>query len=511
MDMSTRFVRILFYGVSIFALAACSGDEAKGYARQAYDYAPPQEEPPPVVEDEKEASNDQFLRVAPAFNEQYLFVANPTIDSITKIAVEKPHAKELIPVGLYPTLVKSVGTRVLVLNSGDHTVTFVTAATSKTYTEPIPKEINDIVFNNAGHGIGYVNAAKLPSDITGGSQSTDLFSIINIDEGLVVTKGISFAPKHIVFTASNPPMALLAADSKGLLVNLNTPTAKPQPLTFSQSLTASKLEEAAITPSGARAFFREQGQTGIRVLELATNTLGSVAGDAIPTDMDLSPDGLRLFVSDRAAGFRLREYDAATTALTLLSTVTSSLDYGQTEFSPDGSKAVLFSTATDQAVVGVLDMASGEVLDVNVQLPVQAALPAPGNAMAILVHRNPAGTFLPQKITMLNLETGEEPDVDLEGDLDKIDFSPDGMWAYLTTKQPDYLVALSLSTSLHNVRELNNEPVFMAAIPGAGGKVFVSQSHAIGQITFFDVTQTLSTVQVVPDEVIGFLLGTTAE
>lgn len=505
--------RLLFLLMVMTAMTACGAEESDS----AKAYAPPSEPEPSspgdaVGDDEEEASNEKFLSVAPAFADDYIFVANPTIDSITKIAVRKPHPKELIPVGLYPSVVKSVGGRVLVLNSGDHTVTFVTAATSKTFTVPIPKEINDIVFNPSGYGIAYVNTALLPKEIEGGSQSTDLFSVIDIDAGLVVTKGISFAPKNIVFTTSNPPLALLAADAKGVLVNLSTPTAKPQALNFSQSLTASKLEEAAITPNGARAFFREQGQNGIRVLELASNTLSSLAADAVPTDMDLSPAGDRLYVSDRASGFRLRVFNSSTAGLSLVSTTTSTLAYRQTEFSRDGAYAVLFSNVSDDPIVGIFDVGAGSILDVDVQLPVENAIVAPDGKSAILVHRNPAGQFFPQKVTMLNLETGEEPDLDLEGDLDKIDFSAEGDWAYLTTKTPNYFIAVSLRTSLHNARELNNKPIFMSALPAAaGGLAFVSQQHETGHVTFFDVEQTLSTVRITPDEVIGFLLGTTAE
>jgi DNA-binding beta-propeller fold protein YncE len=495
--------------------AACGSDEAAmGLARAAADAAPETNNGSPVADDEEEAGNEKFLSVAPAFSEDFIFVANPSIDSITKIAVGKGHMKELIPVGLYPSLVKSVGGRVLVLNSGDHSITFVTAATSKTFTVPIPKEINDVVFNTTGYGIAFVNTAKLPKEIVGGSQSTDVFSILDIDAGLVVTKGISFAPKHIVFTRSNPPLALLAADAKGALVNLLAPTAKPTALNFSASLTANELEEAAITPDGARAFFRESGQLGVRVLEIGTNALASVAADAVPTDMDLSPDGGVLFVSDSVSGYRMRRFNATLPAVSQVgSDVTSSMPYRQSEFTPDGTKAVLFTTSADEAAVGIYDVAAGTIRDVDVQLPVDAALMAPDSATAVLVHRSPAGKFYPQKVTLLNLATGEEPDIDLEGDLDKIDFSADGDWAYLTTKTPNYFLAISLRTNLHKAHELNNTPIFMSAVPGAGGagKAFVSQSHENGQITFLDVTQTLSDVSVVPDEVIGFLLGTTAE
>lgn len=511
-------MEMVIRAVLVFSLmlAGCgeSADEM-GMARALSDAAPPgSSEGPPVTDDEEESSNEKFLGVAPAFSDDFIFVANPSIDSITKISVGKGHMKELIPVGLYPSLVKSVGGRVLVLNNGDHSITFVTAATSKTFTVPIPKEINDVVFNTTGFGIAFVNTAKLPAKIENGSQSTDVFSILDIDDGLVVTKGISFAPKHIVFTRSSPPLALLAADAKGALVNLLTPTAKPKALNFSASLTANKLEEAAITPDGARAFFRESGVNGVRVLEISTNGLSSIGADAVPTDMDLSPDGSVLFVSDRASGYRMRRYDATQAAVPQVGlAVTSPMQYRQSEFAPDGTRAVLFSNTADEAAVGIYDVTTEAIRDIDVQLPVEAALVAPDSATAILVHRSPAGEFHEQKISMLNLETGEEPDIDLQGDLAKVDFSADGAWAFLTTTTPNYFMAISLRTNLHNVHELNNTPIFMSALPAGGdkGKAFVSQSHENGQVTFFDVTQTLSNVSVVPDEVIGFLLGTTAE
>lgn len=510
-------------GYALFCLSltllACASKSGVESLRHATSDAVEGGGPAGTVPVEKEVASTQFLGVRPAVTEAFIFVANPSIDSISKISVARPHTIEIIPTGLYPSVIKTTQNRVLVLNQGDHSVTFVTATTNKTFTVPIPKDINEIAFHPAGFGLAYVDTAKLmPGTIENGSRSLDVVSVIDISAARVTSRAIGFAPKNIVFTtaASPTPLALVATDAKGTLFNLET--AEGIPLEFSETLTSSTLEEALITPNGTLAFFREAGLKGVRVLETANRAVRTIGADLVPTDMDLAPDGKTLFLSyrttDATPRYRLSLFDAQTPALTALGATYSTRQYRQTEFTPNGLKAVLFSGLGEEPVVGIYDVATQQIRDVLVVLPVAGTVIAPDGRTAILIHRNffATGFFQKPTLSLLNLETGETPTIELQGQLDAIDFSYDGAFAFVTTKNPHYLLILSLRNGIHVTEALDDEPLYMAALSNPiGGKAFVTQRYETGRITFVDVIDVMANVIYDKEILTGFLLGTQVE
>jgi hypothetical protein len=505
-------MKIWMFGLfSLAILAGCGADEA-GYAKAA-PFADSSGKETSALPPEEEVTNDKFLAVSPAFTEDYLFVANPSVDSISKISVRSPHPIDVITTGLYPSVIKGVGNRVAVLNSGDHSITFVTASTNKTFTLPINKDVNDIAFNPAGYGLGFVNTAK-SNVINGGNRSVGEIAVINVAAGKVKANGVDFSPKHIVFSTdpNARPIALVAADAEGALFYLDDATKTS--LVFSATLTASTLEEALIHPGGARAFFREAGRNGIRVLEINTKVVSTIAGDALPTDMDLvrpAAGNLYLYLSDRASGYRLRRFDANTAGVPLIDAVSSARQYSQTEFSPDGRRAVLFSTTSSEHFVGIFDAADNSIRDIDVGAVVSRVVIAPDSRTAVIIHNE---SISPQRLTLLNLETGESPPQTLAGDLHQIDFSKDGDFAFVTTKSPEFLIVYSLreGKSTYSEVALNDKPIFMSALPNAtGGKAFVTQEHETGRITFVEVKSVESYLKLEAEVLTGFLLGTTTE
>lgn len=507
-----------FWSVVFLVLASCSAsmEDSMGYAKMASSSGKSADTGRSLPPEEKEVVNDQFLGVAPAYTADYIFVANPSINSISRIDV-KTRAIEVVPTGLYPQVIKGSGNRILVLNAGDHSITFVTASTLKTFTVPIPKDINDIAFNGENYGLAYVNADKLDKTITGGSQSTNVAAVIDIAAGTVKLVSIDFTPKTLVFTtdANYAPTVLLATDSRGTRLNLSN-IAQKKNLVFSSPLTRSTLEEALITPDGARAFFREAGQSGIRVLEVSNLTLSNVADDAVPTDIDLvRPTGSNksfLYVSDQDFGYRLRVYDTSAAAMTLTTTITSAYQFRQTEFSPDGTKAILFSSTADEAAVGILDTATDTIMPVVLSLPTANVLPAPDSLSALIIHRGfTTGNSPPATVTMLNLVTSEQPSFELQGKIDQITFTPSGAFGFLTTKDPSYLDIMSLRGGFQKPFALYDSPLFLAALPGANEQAFVMQDYLLGRITFVQPTVADSDIYSNPTDVTGFLRGTEAE
>ncbi len=506
--------KTLLHGALLFVLGsvACSG---------AYDSAVEGDGRPGGIGDdvtdttlppETEVVTRAFLGVAPGVTEEYLYVANPSIDSISRISVARPHEISLIRTGLEPGIIRTTPQHVLVLNRGDHTVSLLDAASGDLRNVRIPADVNDIVFHPSGFGVGYVDKAALDGDaVDGGARSLDVVSIIDIAAGRVVSRALGFAPRAIVLATGNDgtPLALAATDARGTLLNLATATASPIPFTTS---TFGTLEEALLTNDGGWAFFREADRNGVRAVRLADGIASSVAGDSVATDMDLSADADVLYVSDRnPSRYRLRRFAVGATEVTFSAAVTSPHPYAQTEFTPDGSRGILFTAAANLSAVAIFDPGDDSITDVPLVAPVAAAIPAPDSRSALIVHRAGSSALGGPVVSMLDLATGDAPAIELAGDIHGIAFSPDGDFAFLTTEKPDYLVTLSLRNGLHAAHALDAKPLFLSAMPLAGGHAFVTQEHDAGRILFLDVTASAASVETDREVLTGYLLGTEAE
>ncbi len=500
----TRLPRLLpILMASLVAMVACGDAASREWLDDLVDPDPAGQGGP--LPRESEIVSLHFLGVAPAVTEEYLYVANPSLDSISRIGIARPHTIDLIRTGLEPGLIHATPTDLLVLNEGEHSVSLVHRADHSVRTLRLPKDINDVA-HHGNYALGFVNRERVTdSDLDGGTRALDVITALDIPGRTAVSRALGFAPAAIRFAGTWT--ALVAGENRAALLDLRTAAATPVPFT---SASLPEIEEALLTPDGAWALFRLAGNKGLRAVRLANGEAATVAAGITVSDAELGPDGASLYVAEADNDFRLHRYAVGAAAITPVTTVTVATPYTQVELTPDGTRALLFAGGGSVAGVGILATADGGVLEAPVVRPVSALWMAPDSGTAILAHEGDGagGFFSRAALTLLNLDTGEAPAIELEGDLHGLAFSPDGAFAFVTTKSPDYLLTLSLRNGLYRAEALGEAPLFLGVLPLAGGHAFVTQEHDAGRILFLDVTDTLASVEHETEILTGYLLGT---
>lgn len=466
--------------------APADGDD--GSADTA-DTAPPEEE-------------DDYLRLAPATTTAYVFVANPTRDTVTRIDVESLAVKTTT-VGKIPTAVETTAdyTRAVTLNEGDDSVSIVDAETLAVTDVPIRENFNRMDLSPDGKWvIAWYDPDQESEASSGGVQSFNEVSFVDVTTLTHTPMAVGFNPRDVRWSADGR-LALVVSDASLAVVDLTAATLEPTLVDIAADPTdPPAAEEVEISPDGTYAFVRQFGADAILVVDLATLVVTAIPVGTNPTDLDLSPDGSKLAVVSRGAQ-QLCVIDAAN-PFAGQTIVPMASAFGSVLFAGPGDKAVLYTNATRLDRYGVWDVEAGVVEERSLVKPIQSMGVSPTGGSLLVFHTledapdaDPTDPFYGEwALTLIDLDDFRQNPMLLPAEPTAYAVSDDGNYGFFTMEGERWLETLHFDTLLYEEVLLPSEPVYLGVLPEKT-KAYASQDHELGRISFYDAaTEELDTI-----------------
>ena len=444
---------------------------------------------------------------APEGSPNFVYIPAAGTDNLVKISGATLQVT-LVEVGDRPILAKTVPGHdaVLVINAGSDDVAYVrSTATGDTVDFlPVSPHANALAVSPDGtSAIAYYDHDHpVPGEPAGSLQDVTLFHLGDKPEA--ANLAIGFHPTSVVFRADGSQAFVVTDD--GVCV-IQPATAKDGDIVAPIALSSNPLDKPAerevqITPDGMWAIVRQSGLKGLTAVHLPSKTMLTVALSAVPTDLDLLPDGSAALavVRDNAEVAIVPLPKDATDSLAAEVLSTNGLVAGLAQITGDGKTALLYTTAPGIEQAATLDFATKTIAPVLLRKTVDFALLVPGTRKAILVHVPAKGPnyddatekFVDdsQGITLYDLDTGYTK-------LVLTPVRPSGI-ATLSTPPLAWLLLPDPANLAHGVLRANltqfqteiialgSAPEFARVLQQAQ-VVAVTQTHPSGRVTFLPV------------------------
>jgi DNA-binding beta-propeller fold protein YncE len=471
------------------------------------------------------------LGVEPQTVDNFLYVLNPDLDTVSKIdfTLLGPDVKiTTIPVGHHPSLIRAcrsssaacIAQSPVVLNRGDDTVSIIDVQTDITQTVEIRKSLNQIVLSPTGeYAVAFWDQILADEEndqlVLSGSGSNNGITLVDTDGAQSKSWAIGLDPSVVRFTPDGERAVILSVSLVSVL-NLGTglDDVIPFPIAIgdfsSNVLTPTDIE---ITNDGLYAYILTEETAGVFIVDLATGDVGELALDARPSDIDLAPDGdLALLTmrgtTDTTSRVLFIEPDADSP--TILEEVSSDRIFGQSVIV--GDMALLFTNSPSYRLeeITLLDIPDRRITDTLVLVkPVQHVFAAPDDETCLIGHRMVAGDSPissdfynnHETVTMMSLSPPYSFNpIALEGTPASFAFTDSGRHGLIMLPNVKSLVILDLQTRLDSSVLLETTPVYMGSLPGIEN-AFVSETHSLGRISFIDA-ETME-----KDTITGFALN----
>ncbi|TMQ17583.1 MAG: hypothetical protein E6J90_10845 [Deltaproteobacteria bacterium] len=319
---------------------------------------------------------------------------------------------------------------------------------------------------------------------------------------------VGFRPRAVQFDAAGARAYVITQDGVSVIDLVDATQHGPRivpPIPVAEPGVPAEDLEVQIVATGDYAAVRQAGHAGVRVVSLrgAAQTW-DVPLDAPPTDIDLAPDGSRVYAALRDAA-RLAIIDIPGDAIDPSGVDTVDLapaSVGSLAVSADGKRAVLYTNATLDPHLTVVEL--GRAGFPHVTYPLQKAVRtvaiAPDSATAIvLAAKAPGDPATAGSIDEIIARSYGYELVDLATGFAKLQltpvdpgppaYAPDGDTAYVALDGGDAASAtravqvVSARTGIVRSLALGSPPSTVGVVPGAG-QAFVAQRHPLGRMSF---------------------------
>lgn len=447
---------------------------------------------------------DDFLALAPAATDAYVFVANPDRGTVTRITVPGLQV-ETRPVGTDPVAVATTADyqRAITLNVGSDDVSIIDAAAFTVRTVAIRENMNRISL--APDGVWAMAWYDPDADQEGqndGVHSFNEVSFVNLVTGEHAPLAVGFNPHGVQWTPDGR-LALVISDGTLAVVNLTTGSLEPHLIDIAADpLDAPPAEEVVLTPDGAYAFVRQFGANDVLCVSLADWTVDAFPAGANPTDLDLSPDGAHITVVARGSRQLLNWHTADPYGDPDVVALPGDSAYGSVLYAGDGAQAVLYTNATATPRYGLWDTTSGTILERTLVKPIASVGLSPTGGSLIVFHTKTdaadAAADSPFNgrwaITLVDMADQRQNPMVLAAEPSGYATSDDGRFGYFIMDGQPWLETLVFDTLLYEEVALKSAPVFVGALPGTD-TAWASQEYDLGRISFYDADSgTLDTV-----------------
>lgn len=318
---------------------------------------------------------------------------------------------------------------------------------------------------------------------------------------------VGFRPRAVQFDAAGARAYVITQDGVSVIDLADATQHGPRivpPIPVAEPGVAPDDLEVQVVSSGDYAAVRQAGVAGIRVVSLrgAARTW-DVPLAAVPTDIDLAPDGSRIYAVLRDAA-RLAVVDVPGDAIDPSGIETIDLapaHPGSIAVSADGQRAVLYTNATLDPHVTLVELRAGfPHVTYPLHKAVRAVAIAPDSATAVVVGaKAPGDPATADTLDDLIARSYGYELVDLATGFAKLQltpvdpgppaYAPDGATAYLALDGGDTATAtravqvVEARTGIVRSLALGSPPSSVGVVPGAG-QAFVAQRHPLGRMSF---------------------------
>ncbi len=473
--------------------------------------------PPPEVE---------YALSEPISSRHFVWVAMTDQDRVAKIDGTQLEV-ESAAVGDAPKVIATLpGTdTAVVLDSHNASATVLTAQTGPIQSQLYPTlpNLNRLAVATGGRdAVAFFDLDKAIHDAgsleaVGQVGSFQDVTVLAVGPGLQrsVDLTVGFRPRDVEFDASGR-YAFVVTDDGISVIDLPTltaggPTIVPPIPIMADPFADSTGVEVSVVASGQYAIVRQPDVAGLRVVSLLGATAGQafdVPLPAVPTDIDLAPDGQRIYAVFRNPGGLAvidipgDAVDPSGIAMIDLSDATS----GSLVLSPDGTRGLLFTNATldERLTVVELDKPGFPHHTFPLQKAVLTAGFDPTGTKAIVLHARAPGD--PADATTFEEYIDRQPGYsvfDIASGFAKLQitavnpkdftFATTANRAYVTLDGGDAEGALTavqqieLDSGVVRTIELGSPPDSIGVLPDSN-KIYVSQRHPLGRVSFIDVT-----------------------
>jgi DNA-binding beta-propeller fold protein YncE len=284
------------------------------------------------------------------------------------------------------------------------------------------------------------------------------------------------------------------SDAYVALIDLTQATPSPSLVQLAEDLLdPPSAEEIEIAPDGSYAFVRQFGADEIVILDLVSFDVDRVAVGFNPTDLDITPDGLKAVVVSRGSQELWVLETADPWAEAEVVQLPPEYVLGSLLLSPDGSTGVLYTTATLQDRYATWDIATGEVTVRGLVKPVQTMTVSPTGESLLVFHTlddaedadSGSPYFGEWAMTLMDLDDFRSNPMKLAAEPTTYAHADDGEHGFFIMEGQKHLVVLDYTTLLPEDIELKSEPVHVGTLPTTDF-AYASQGHDLGRISFYD-------------------------
>lgn len=451
-------------------------------------------------------TEDDFLSLKPAQTDVYVFVANPTRGTVTRVNVETRDVKTT-EVGNNPSAVVTMTdySGAVVFNKDDDSISIIDAESLDVDTVDVRDNLNALVVSPDDmwaalwHDQRAVSADEPPPS---GIVSFNEVSFVNLLTLKHYPQVVGFDPKTVAFTADGS-LAVVVSDVSLALVDLTVdPPAVATVNVTDDLLDPPEAEEVVVAPDGSYAFVRQFGATDIAVVDLVALTVDRIPVGDNPTDLDLAPDGSEAVVISRGSKEVYRFLVDDPFAVPAVLDLPADEEFGQVVFDPTGRKAILFSTASLASRYGAWDLGSDFIEVRPLVKPIKSVSIGPTGDSMMVFHTlsngdgaDPLSPFYSEwAMTLIDLDDPSLRDnpVLLPNEPTGFADANNGEFGYFIMDSEPLLGVIHYPTLITSQVELRSNPVWVGVLPDLNPAdndeppAWISQEHELGRMSFYD-------------------------
>jgi hypothetical protein len=323
---------------------------------------------------------------------------------------------------------------------------------------------------------------------------------------------VGFRPREVQFDATGNRAYVITQDGVSVIdlgyATDHTATIIP-PIAVADPAVSPDDIEVDVVSTGEWAAVRQVNSATLRIVNVgsAPGTTHSITLASPATDIDLAPNGSRLYAVERTAK-KLAVVDIPADAQNPSGIETIDLTnaaIGSLVLSQDGKRGLLFTNATadERVTILKLDQAGYPMQTWPLKKSIRAVAISPAGNNALLINAKMVGDpatatnfddFVDKSYgyTLLDLASGFGKLQITPVDPGAFIYAPDGSKIYVALDGGDAVTAtralqvVTTQTGVVETKSLGSPPSSVGILPGAS-QAFVNQRHALGRVSFVDL------------------------
>jgi DNA-binding beta-propeller fold protein YncE len=456
---------------------------------------------------------------APISSQRFVYVAMTAQDLLARIDGATLAVKST-PVGESPRVVGTIpgsdGAVVLDSINGTATVVRPSGETDSIRVLATLQRLNRLDIDPSGrYAVVWFDLAKaIQEGGIGGIGSFQDVTVISLATGAekAVNLTVGFRPRNVQFDAAGNRAYVVTQDGVSVIdlghATMHAPTIVPPIPVADPSIPPDDLE-VHVVATGEYAAVRQAGASSLRIVNVGSTpgTAWTIPLDSPATDIDLAPDGARVYVVQRTAK-KLAIVDVPADAIDpsgvdVIDLANASV--GSLVLSRDGRRGLLYTNATlDERITLIeLDQPGYPHVTWALKKAVRAVGISPTGDSALVLNAKAFGDpatassfddFVDKSYgyTLLDLASGFGKLQITPVDPGPFAYAADGTKVYIALDGGDAptatraLQVATVQTGVVTTKQLGSPPSSVGILPGAG-QAFVAQRHPLGRVSFLDL------------------------